>query len=86
MNPAAISASICCTALLYGCTTDSAINAESLFESRCSVCHGTSIPKAARKTKSQWNEAVERMIAKGAKLSPQEKKALVNYLAKRYKP
>lgn len=75
-----------CAAALNGCSQATEVSTESLFESRCSVCHSTSIPKGARKTKSQWNECVERMIAKGAKLSPEEKRALVSYLSKKYKP
>jgi cytochrome c5 len=74
-----------CAAALNGCSQASEVSTESLFESRCSVCHNTSIPKGARKTKSQWQECVERMMAKGAKLSPDEKKALISYLAKKYK-
>lgn len=62
------------------------INAKDLLEKRCSVCHPASRPKAAKKTPEQWEATVSRMMAKGAKLSADEKKALVEYLAKTYKP
>ncbi len=70
-----------------GCSeSTSPIDAAALLESRCGVCHTTDFPKNARKSKSDWDETVTRMMAKGAKLSPQEKKALVKYLAKHYRP
>lgn len=62
------------------------IDAAALLESRCGVCHSTGIPKNARKSKRDWQETVTRMIAKGAKLSPEEKKTLVKYLAETYPP
>lgn len=62
------------------------IDAAALLEERCGECHSTDIPKNARKSRSDWDENVTRMIAKGAKLSPQEKKALITFLSKKYKP
>ena len=57
-----------------------------LLEKRCSVCHSADRPKGAKKTKVQWEETVTRMMGKGAKLSGDEKKTLVEYLATTYKP
>ena len=72
---------------ISGCNSPkSTIDPATLLESRCGVCHTTDYPKNARKSKSDWEETVSRMIAKGAKLSPEEKKALVKYLAKHYRP
>jgi len=69
-----------------GCNdAKNSIDAVALLEERCGVCHSIDIPKNARKSKSDWQETVSRMIAKGAKLSPEEKKALVSYLARAYK-
>ena len=79
-----LAASICWAAIL-GCSADTGINPEALFESRCSVCHSTVIPKNARKSKSEWGSTVTIMIRKGAVLSLAEKKALVRYLAKHYR-
>ena len=73
-------------AALSGCSAESGIDAEALLESRCSVCHSTSIPKNARKSESEWESTVSRMIRKGARLSPREKSTLVNHLAKKYRP
>jgi len=70
-----------------GCQSDSAgIDGARLLEERCSVCHKSEIPKNARKSRAEWDKTVSRMIARGAKLSPDEKRALVRYLARVYKP
>lgn len=63
-----------------------AVDAAKLLEERCSVCHATSRPKAAKKSMAEWDKTVARMMGKGAKLSEPEKKALVEHLAKTYKP
>jgi hypothetical protein len=58
----------------------------SLLEERCSVCHPAARPKAAQKTPAEWESTVSRMIGKGAQLTAGEKKVLVDYLGKTYKP
>lgn len=58
----------------------------SLLEERCSVCHPAARPKAAKKTPAEWESTVSRMIGKGAQLTAGEKKVLVDYLGKTYKP
>ena len=69
-----------------GCNgSKSTIDAAALLEERCGSCHSVDIPKNARKSKKVWDETVTRMIAKGAKISPEEKKVLVKYLAKHYR-
>lgn len=57
-----------------------------LLEERCSVCHKSDRPKSAKKSKADWEKTVTKMVGKGAKLSDAEKTALVDYLAKTYKP
>lgn len=59
---------------------------EELLEKRCSVCHPSARSKGVKKTAEEWESTVTRMIRKGAKLSGDEKKALVDYLSKTYKP
>ena len=63
-----------------------AADGTALLEQRCSVCHPSERPKAAKKTPEQWEATVTRMIGKGAKLTADEKKVLVNYLSNTYKP
>jgi len=87
MNSKAAQVSVIALLLaVSGCNdAKSTIDAAALLEERCGVCHSIDIPKNARKSKRDWNECVTRMIARGAKLSPAEKKALVSYLARTYK-
>jgi hypothetical protein len=69
-----------------GCQSHTAdVDGARLLEERCGVCHKTEIPKNARKSRSEWNKTVSRMINKGAKLSPEEKRVLVRYLSRVYK-
>ena len=63
-----------------------AVDGAKLLEERCSVCHKSDRPKAAKKSMAEWDSTVTRMMGKGAKLSEPEKKALVEPLAKPYKP
>jgi mono/diheme cytochrome c family protein len=87
MNRSAARVSVLALLLaVSGCDgSNTTIDAAALFEERCGACHSIDIPKNARKSKSDWQETVSRMIARGAKLSPEEKKALVSYLARTYR-
>ncbi|WP_020677900.1 hypothetical protein [Geopsychrobacter electrodiphilus] len=58
----------------------------SLLDSRCSVCHSADRAKEAKKTEAEWDATVSRMMSNGAQLTPAEKKTLVDYLSKTYKP
>lgn len=70
-----------------GCSDPkNSIDAAALLEERCGACHSSSIPKNARKSKRDWDETVSRMIARGARLSPEEKKVLIKHLAETYRP
>ena len=58
----------------------------SLLEARCAVCHPSSKVKVLKRSPGQWDAVVSGMMKRGAKLSVDEKKTLVDYLAKTYKP
>jgi hypothetical protein len=58
----------------------------SLLESRCAVCHPSSKVKVLKRSPGQWDAIVAGMVKRGAQLSAEEKKTLVDYLAKTYKP
>jgi cytochrome c5 len=64
--------------------TTPAIDAASLLDTRCSVCHPSTRAKTAQKTQAEWEQTVTRMIGKGAQLTDAEKAALVDYLTKNY--
>ena len=57
-----------------------------LLDERCSSCHSANKPKQARKTLDQWDQTVNRMIGKGARLTETEKAILLECLGKTYGP
>ena len=73
-------------ALLPAATFADEEQGATLLEERCSVCHPSARPKSKAKTPDQWEATVTRMIGKGAKLSAEEKKVLIDYLGRTYKP
>lgn len=54
-----------------------------LVQQRCTVCHSLDRVNAASKDKAGWETTVSRMIRNGAKVTEQEKAAIVQYLAGR---
>jgi hypothetical protein len=69
-----------------GSASTPALDGATLLETHCSGCHSADRAKQAKKTQAQWDQTVTRMIANGAQLTPDEKKVLVDYLAKTYGP
>jgi hypothetical protein len=63
----------------------STLDGQTLMQQRCSVCHSLDRVTSAQKTLDQWTVSVNRMIAHGAQLNPQEEQTLVVYLAANYK-
>lgn len=61
-------------------------NGAALLEERCSGCHPSSLSKAKKKTPRQWQATVSRMKHKGARLTEDEMKVLLDYLSETYKP
>jgi cytochrome c5 len=61
-----------------------ALDGQTLLEERCTRCHDLSRVEQARKTADEWRTTVERMVGKGANLTPQEQEALIQYLAETY--
>jgi len=58
---------------------------ELLLQQRCVDCHSLDRITSASKTAAEWERSVQRMMAKGARLSAGESAALVEYLAANYK-
>lgn len=59
---------------------------EALLTDRCTKCHTIEKVTSAKKSASEWENTVTRMVGKGAKLTSDEKQTLVAYLAKTYVP
>lgn len=83
---ALMAASIGFAGISFAAEKPAAVDGAALLEKRCSVCHPAAKPKGAKKSKEQWEATVTKMMGKGAKLTADEKKALVDHLSKTYKP
>jgi competence protein ComEA len=47
----------------------------------CSDCHGVDLIEGQRRTRGQWKELVDDMVARGANATDDDSKAVINYLA-----
>ncbi len=50
------------------------------FVKLCATCHRPEVASSGRRSRTQWEEVVEKMIAKGAKGSDEEFGAVIDYL------
>jgi mono/diheme cytochrome c family protein len=57
---------------------------KSVIESRCSTCHGLAQVQAAKNDLEGWQATVDRMVGRGAQLTPEQQQLVVKYLAKTY--
>jgi cytochrome c5 len=58
---------------------------KTLFEAKCSVCHGLDRPMALKETKEKWASIVQEMRAKKVDwISDAEASKIVDYLAEKY--
>lgn len=58
---------------------------KTLFEKKCSGCHGTKKATGQKKNQVEWADTVMRMKNKnGAPVNDNEAKAIIDYLAKNY--
>jgi len=57
---------------------------KAVIEQECTSCHTADRIAAQKKTKSEWQDTVERMMAKGAGVSSSEYDTLVAYLVKNF--
>ena len=61
-----------------------AADGQALMAAQCGRCHPLSRVTSKQKTAAEWKITVDRMISRGAKLTPQEEQALIDYLAQNY--
>ncbi len=54
---------------------------KAIVDKACSACHGIKKVESAKKSAAGWEVTLERMIKKGAKVKPEEKEAVLKYLA-----
>jgi len=58
---------------------------EALLNERCTQCHNLDRVKTAKRSQDEWRTTVQRMMSKGAVLTPIEVNTLVKYLADTFK-
>jgi hypothetical protein len=61
-----------------------AVDAQALLQQNCTRCHNLDRVTNSRHTAQEWQAIVERMVGKGAQLSPDQIPVVVNYLAATY--
>jgi hypothetical protein len=52
----------------------------------CTVCHAITQVTSQRRTKAEWADTVDQMIARGAQVSDADYKIIVDYLGKNFAP
>jgi cytochrome c5 len=63
----------------------SKVDANALFEQKCSACHSIDRPKAKKKTAKEWESTVMRMKnVNGCPITDEEAKIIIDYLSKNY--
>jgi cytochrome c5 len=62
-----------------------AIDGKTLLETRCAGCHSITRITNKSATAADWKITVERMMSKGAQLTPEEEAILIQYLADNFK-
>jgi cytochrome c5 len=68
---------------VYG--VEEAVNAKSLFEQKCSLCHSIDRPKSKQKSADAWKSTVMRMKnTNGAPVSDEEAKIIIEYMTENY--
>ena len=60
------------------------LDGEALVQERCTKCHSLDRVVRARKSVAEWTSTVQRMVGKGADLTPDEQAAVIEYLAETY--
>lgn len=64
--------------------TEPAVEAPSAFKETCLGCHGEEAMAQQRLNRTQWEREIEKMQRWGARVTPENKDVLVDYLSKRY--
>ena len=57
-----------------------------VFNKVCGACHPLETVTSQRRTRPQWQESIDQMIARGAKGTPEEFAAVLDYLVRNHGP
>jgi hypothetical protein len=50
------------------------------FRERCLICHDDDVIRQQRLTRAQWEREIDKMVNWGARVSPEERPSLLDYL------
>ncbi len=64
--------------------TTGALDGATIMQAACTGCHGLSAIYNTQTDEAGWTTIVDNMIQRGAKLTPEEKTVLIQYLAANY--
>jgi len=67
-----------------GTTSTSGLDGKTILENACQSCHSLTVVEREHQDAAGWTRTVEKMMQKGAKLTADEKNALIQYLAETY--
>jgi Mo-co oxidoreductase dimerisation domain len=56
------------------------------YRRACYTCHDEHMMQQQHLTRAQWEKEVDKMMKWGAQVTPENRKAIVDYLAGKYKP
>jgi cytochrome c oxidase cbb3-type subunit 3 len=80
---------VCVAALLMApsmCVAQSPAAAREAFQRVCGACHSVETVTSQRRTRAQWQESVNSMVARGAKGTETEFALILDYLTAQYGP
>ncbi len=61
-------------------------DAPAAFKSACMVCHEEDVIRQQRLTRAQWGRELDKMLSWGARLAPDQREGILDYLARNYGP
>jgi cytochrome c5 len=59
---------------------------EQILNASCSGCHDNTVIQTSAKSQEEWEQTVEEMIQRGAKLNAEERPTLITYLVRAHGP
>jgi DMSO/TMAO reductase YedYZ molybdopterin-dependent catalytic subunit len=75
------------SAIVSGTTPDTTpVTAPPALKSTCLSCHDEDVIRQQRLTRAQWDGEINKMVGWGAKVSDQDRSALLDYFTARYGP
>jgi mono/diheme cytochrome c family protein len=68
------------------CVAQSPAAARAAFQDVCGACHSVETVTSQRRTRAQWQESINSMVARGAKGTDEQFALILDYLTRQYGP